>query len=97
MESTPKVMIKMKGEKEYFKKALRNLRVARRYLEKASKEKNKKNLMNLISQFSKRISMSCDYLALIEEDYRKRDKLFKLASEFEKFSKVFKTFAIKKD
>jgi HD-like signal output (HDOD) protein len=75
-------------EKEYFKKALKNLVMARKFIEKA--EKNEKHRLTLLSKACWRTARFCDYLALTVND-RKRDELFKHASEFDKFYKIFKT------
>jgi hypothetical protein len=80
----------MKEEKEYFKKALRNLRVARKCLERVIKEKDEEHRASIMFQFCKQMAGFYDYLALTENDYRKRDRLFKFSSQFDNFAKFWR-------
>ena len=77
-------------KEEYLKKAIKNLRVAKKCLERAIKEKDEEHITSIMFQFCKQMAGFCDYLALTENDYRKRDKLFKFSLQFNNFAKFWK-------
>jgi hypothetical protein len=77
-------------KEEYFKKAVKNLRTARKCLERVIKEKDEEHRASIMFQFCKQMAGFCGYLALTENDYKKRDKLFKFSSQFDKFAEFWK-------